>query len=424
MSGALKNAIDWLQLLANNDPLFLTDKPVGLISVAGGSNVSRRSTPWSSQCGRYGGLALPLVAPISHARRAFDHDGRLREPELQRQLGAVAQAVAAAAERLRDLELFPNRAWLGSLGCECMRGPRMGYTSPVASKEARMRITVVGRGNVEGALARLWERAGHTVTALGRDGGDASDADAVLVAVPSDAIANALNKVRGLKGKVAIDATNPFAGRNENYESLAHEVKAVVGGAVAKAFNLQHSALYDRIDEEPVRASNLFAAEDGARRMAEHLSRDAGFDPIFVGGLEHARALEDAVGLFGAIRRAGGGPHFHRFAKPGNFHSHDHRQGTPRAYWINTFRSVADPLKLAEYVKLAGPVMLRSGGRFLARGRPTRVYEAGVMERTVVIEFDSAEQAIAAYESPDYREALRALGAGAERDIRIIEAAS
>ncbi len=287
-----------------------------------------------------------------------------------------------------------------------------------------MNLTVIGRGNVGGALARLWERAGHTVTAIGRDGGDASDADAVLVAVPSDAIANALTRVRGLRGKIAIDATNAFAGRNDEYESLAHEVKAIVGGPIAKAFNLQHSALYNRIDGERVRPSNLYAAENGARPMVERLSRDAGFDPVSVGGLEHARMLEDAVGLFGAIRRAGGGPHFHRFAKPGDILNRDRDQETPKAYWINTFRSVSDPHKLAEYVTLAGPVMRKSGGRFLARGQPAKVYEAGVRERTVVIEFNSAEQAIAAYESSGYQEALRALGDGAERDLRIIEAAS
>jgi predicted dinucleotide-binding enzyme/uncharacterized protein (DUF1330 family) len=286
-----------------------------------------------------------------------------------------------------------------------------------------LNITVIGRGNLGGTLARIWERAGHTVAAMGRDGGDALDADVVFVAVPSDAIANALSKVGGLNGKIAIDATNAFAGRNEGYESLAHEVKAIVGGPVAKAFNLQHSALYDRIDEEWGRPSNLYAAEDGARQMAEQLSRDAGFDPISVGGLEHARVLEDAVRLFGAIRRAGGGPHFHRFARPGEIINHDQGQGMPKAYWINTFRSVNDTHKLTEYVKLAGPVMRKSGGRFLARGQPVRVYESGVTERTVLIAFDSAEQAIAAYESPGYQEALRTIGDGAERDLRIIEAA-
>ena len=93
----------------------------------------------------------------------------------------------------------------------------------------------------------------------------------------------------------------------------------------------------------------------------------------------------------------------------------------PKAYWINLFRSVRDPDKLAEYIKLAGPVIQRSGGRFLARGEPQKVFEAGVRQRTTVIEFDSTDQAIAAYESADYQAALQALGDGAERDIRIIE---
>lgn len=91
-------------------------------------------------------------------------------------------------------------------------------------------------------------------------------------------------------------------------------------------------------------------------------------------------------------------------------------------YWVNTFRSVSDPDKLAAYVELAGPVMRESGGRFLARGMPTRAFESGVVERTVIIEFDSTEQAVAAYESPGYQAALAALGDGAQRDLRIIEA--
>jgi uncharacterized protein (DUF1330 family) len=93
-----------------------------------------------------------------------------------------------------------------------------------------------------------------------------------------------------------------------------------------------------------------------------------------------------------------------------------------KAYWINAFRSVADPDKLAAYAQLAGPAMREAGGRFLARGQPTTVFEAGLMERTVVIEFDSVEQAVAAYESPAYQRALSELGDGAERDLRIVEA--
>ena len=180
-----------------------------------------------------------------------------------------------------------------------------------------MKITVIGRGKVGGGLAGRWEQAGHTVRRLGREGGDASDADAILVAVPSRQTADALGNVSGLEGKIAVDATNAFDGRSGDHESLAHEVKSIGGGPVAKAFNLQNAALYDRIDEQRARPSNLYAAEPAARQLTEQLIRDVGYDPIFVGGLEQARALEDAVGLFGAIRRAGGSPYFHRFAKPG-----------------------------------------------------------------------------------------------------------
>src|SRR4051794_6933482 len=92
-----------------------------------------------------------------------------------------------------------------------------------------MRITTVGRGTVGGGLAARWRTAGHDVTGLGADGGDASHADAVLVAVPSGAIDDALSKVTGLEGKIVIDATNdfgPFGGRDESFPSLAHQVKA------------------------------------------------------------------------------------------------------------------------------------------------------------------------------------------------------
>lgn len=181
-----------------------------------------------------------------------------------------------------------------------------------------MRIAVIGRGDVGGGLASRWERAGHSVSRIGRDGGDASDADAVLVAVPSDRIAEALGRVRGIEGKLAIDATNAYSGRNEEHESLAHEVKAITGGPVAKSFNLEYAALYDRIDEQRARPSNLFAAEPEAREVTERLIADAGWDPIYVGGLEMARVLEDSTRIFAAIRRAGGlGMYFHRYARPG-----------------------------------------------------------------------------------------------------------
>ena len=93
-----------------------------------------------------------------------------------------------------------------------------------------------------------------------------------------------------------------------------------------------------------------------------------------------------------------------------------------KAYWISAYRSISNPDALAAYAKLAGPALTAAGGRFLARGMAAKTMEASVMQRTVLLEFDSVEAAVAAYNSPGYKAALVALGAGAaERDIRIVE---
>lgn len=92
-----------------------------------------------------------------------------------------------------------------------------------------------------------------------------------------------------------------------------------------------------------------------------------------------------------------------------------------KAYWVGTYRSVSNPDALAAYAKLSGPAIVAGGGRILARGLPALVYESGLQQRTVVIEFDSVEQAKATHDSPAYQEALAALAGGAERDIRIVE---
>jgi uncharacterized protein (DUF1330 family) len=92
-----------------------------------------------------------------------------------------------------------------------------------------------------------------------------------------------------------------------------------------------------------------------------------------------------------------------------------------KGYWIAFYRSVSNPEALAEYSKLAGAAIQAAGGRFLARGTAARAFEAGLIQRTVVIEFDSVEMAIAAYESSAYQAALRVLDGAAERDVRILE---
>src|SRR5215475_10530307 len=92
----------------------------------------------------------------------------------------------------------------------------------------------------------------------------------------------------------------------------------------------------------------------------------------------------------------------------------------PKAYWITAYREIKDPAKLAAYAKLAPVALAPFGVRYLCRGMPDAAFEAGMKERLVVSEFPSLEKAIAGHDSPGYQEALRALGDGAVRDIRII----
>ncbi len=93
----------------------------------------------------------------------------------------------------------------------------------------------------------------------------------------------------------------------------------------------------------------------------------------------------------------------------------------PKGYWVTCYRSISDPQKLTAYAKLAPLAVAPFGGRYLARASATAAYEAGQKERIMMSEFPSVEKAIAAYESPAYQEALKALGDGAVRDIRIVE---
>ena len=95
-----------------------------------------------------------------------------------------------------------------------------------------------------------------------------------------------------------------------------------------------------------------------------------------------------------------------------------------KAYWVTTYKSISKPEQLAAYSKLAGPAILAAGGRFLVRGTAAEAWEAGVKQRTVVIEFPSLKQALAAHDTPGYQEALRVLGKDAAvRDMRVVEGA-
>src|ERR687886_2869704 len=180
-----------------------------------------------------------------------------------------------------------------------------------------MRVAVVGRGNVGGGLAGLWERADHEVTRIGREGGDVSDVEAVVVAVPGGAINEALDNVQGIEGKTVIDATNligedPPAG----FSSNAEFVKSRTNGPTAKSFNINFAALYDRIGEAGSTPGNLWCGDEEARQVVEQLNRDAGYEPVYAGPLENASLQENFLKLEFAINRGGLGRFFYRMAPP------------------------------------------------------------------------------------------------------------
>ncbi len=180
-----------------------------------------------------------------------------------------------------------------------------------------MKVTIIGRGLIGGGLARLLEAAGHDVTTLGREGGDASEAEAAVLAVPGNAIEDAIGKVQGIEGKIVLDATNPLQGRPAGVDSLAQQVKSLTNGPVAKAFNANFGRLYDDVSRATMPPTAFYCGDDEAREVTERLTRDAGYDPVYAGGLENAGALEDfVVGVMLPVAMAGRGPFLYRIGGP------------------------------------------------------------------------------------------------------------
>jgi 8-hydroxy-5-deazaflavin:NADPH oxidoreductase len=180
-----------------------------------------------------------------------------------------------------------------------------------------MKIAVIGKGNVGGGLADLWERAGHEVTRIGRSGGDVSGAEAVLVAVPGGAVADAFETVSGFEGKTMIDATNLIgAAPPSGFASNAEFVKSKTNGPTAKSFNVNFAALYGQLRDARATPCNLWCGDDEARSIVEQLNRDAGYEPVYAGGLENAAAQEGFLNLVFAINQGGLGAFVYRMAPP------------------------------------------------------------------------------------------------------------
>ncbi len=183
-----------------------------------------------------------------------------------------------------------------------------------------MKIAVVGKGNVGGGLANLWEKAGHEVQRIGSEGGDVAGADAVLIAIPGAKVADAFETVTGLEGKTVIDATNLVGvGPPDGFASNAEFIKSKTGGPTAKSFSTNFARLYDRLGSTKHAPGNIWCGDDEAREVVEQLGRDAGYEPIYAGGLENAGTQENFLKLEFAIAQGGMGPFFYRVAPPDQF---------------------------------------------------------------------------------------------------------
>jgi 8-hydroxy-5-deazaflavin:NADPH oxidoreductase len=183
-----------------------------------------------------------------------------------------------------------------------------------------MKVAVVGRGNIGGGLGDLWERAGHEVTRIGREGGDVSDADAVLIAIPGGAIAELFTTTTGLEGKTVIDATNLIGAEPPGgFASNTEFIKSRTDGPTVKSFNTNFAALFGRLADANSRPSNIWCGDDDARPVAEQLIEDAGYQPVYAGGIENAGMLEAFLALELAIAQGGVGQFFYRIAGPDQF---------------------------------------------------------------------------------------------------------
>ena len=128
---------------------------------------------------------------------------------------------------------------------------------------------------------------------IGREGGDVSEAEAVLVAVPGGTIAQALDNVEGIEGTRVIDATN-LSGRDPavGFSSNAEYARSRTNGPTAKSFNTNFASLYDRTSEARSKPSNIWSGDEEARQVVEQLNRDAGYELLYAGPLENAAAQE------------------------------------------------------------------------------------------------------------------------------------
>jgi 8-hydroxy-5-deazaflavin:NADPH oxidoreductase len=221
-----------------------------------------------------------------------------------------------------------RRDLLKAVGAAAVLGalPLAGPTAFAQSKTTK--IGLIGSGNVGSALGRSWARAGYDVMFSSRNlehdrqlaadvgtrarAGTPQEAaafgDVLLFAVPYGALPD-LGKSLGdlLKGKVVLNASNPFPQRDGEIANQAREkgvglmsAQLLPGARIVRAFNAIGAARMGSAYREPGRIGMPIAGDDEqAIEVASQLIRDLGYEPVLVGGLAMGKYLIPGTPLAG-----------------------------------------------------------------------------------------------------------------------------
>ncbi len=192
----------------------------------------------------------------------------------------------------------------------------------------KVKIGVVGSGNVGSALGRVWANAGHPVMFASRNldhdkqlaasiganarAGTPKEAaefgEVLLFAVPYGALPDLGKELASsIKGKVVIDACNPFPNRDGEIANRAREQGAgrvsaelLPGARIVRAFNAIGAARMGQAHEQPGRIGMPIAGDDKAAiEAASRLIREIGYEPVLVGGLDKGKYLMPGTPLSG-----------------------------------------------------------------------------------------------------------------------------
>lgn len=197
----------------------------------------------------------------------------------------------------------------------------------ITSDSQKLKVGIIGSGHVGSALGSVWAKAGNKVMFSSRNldndkklaaevgpnarAGTPQEAAAfgqvLLFAVPYSAFPELIKSLgNSLKGKVVINASNPFPQRDGEIANQAREKGAglfdaqlLPGAYVVRAFNAVPAARMASAHEDPGKIAMPIAGDRRAIEVASRLIRDAGFEPVVVGGLDMAKYLMPGTPLAG-----------------------------------------------------------------------------------------------------------------------------